>query len=153
MSVSLEPLFDLTFRAIFASANRWHLVHFGNYDIRVIELYWIPHPIAHGSSIDPPSIAMLRELRASSVGAVHLRRSRVERRARVKGISSVDYYRARCKATHMRSKSFSNVVKRRQEEDDERGDQRKTTTKREREAKGSPLGNQPPHWTVGGLTH
>lgn len=104
----------------------------------VIELYWIPHPIAHGSSIDPPSIAMLRELRASSVGAVYLRRSRVERRARVKGISSVDYYRARCKATHMRSKSFSNVVKRRQEEDDERGDQRKTTTKRERGQRESP---------------
>lgn len=148
MSVSTFPSYD---HPIFASADRWHS---GNYDIPVLL-----NSTGSRTRSRTGRRSIHRRSRCSEnceprQSARYLRRSRVERRARVKGISSVDYYRARCKATHTRSKSFSNVVKRRTGRRRwGEGTRTKKPPPREREAKGSPLGNQPPHWTVGGITH
>lgn len=89
---------------------------------------------------------MLRELRASSVDAVSQAIPRREASARQEDLIRRLLSRAMQSDTHIhtrppvhvRSKSFSNVVKRRQEEDDGRGDQRKTATKRERGQRESP---------------
>lgn len=87
--MSLDPLLDFTFRAILTSASTWSSNWYPCYwtSLDPIE----SRTVVNRSTVDrdAPRTAGLVSRRR------YLRRSRVERRARVKRVSFVDYYRAR----------------------------------------------------------